>query len=108
MLYRVNAQSRALEDGLIRDGIPYRVINGARFYDRPEVKLATAVLRLVADSRTTALRDTFWSKFGAWARSAWTSSARRQPWPESRSGNPPPWKPWVPDCREMYGRGSGI
>ena len=38
ILYRMNAQSRALEDVLRRNGIPYKVIGGIRFFDRAEVK----------------------------------------------------------------------
>ncbi len=45
VLYRTNAQSRVLEEHLVRRGIPYRVVGGARFYDRREVKDAIAYLR---------------------------------------------------------------
>lgn len=47
ILYRTNAQSRALEEALMRWGIPYRLIGGTRFYERKEVKDALAYLRLV-------------------------------------------------------------
>jgi DNA helicase-2/ATP-dependent DNA helicase PcrA len=47
VLYRTNAQSRAIEDALMRDGIAYRIIGGVRFYERKEVKDALAYLRLV-------------------------------------------------------------
>ncbi len=47
VLYRTNAQSRAIEDSLMRDGVPYRIIGGVRFYERKEVKDALAYLRLV-------------------------------------------------------------
>lgn len=49
VLYRTNAQSRALEEALLRDGLPYRVVGGIRFYERREVKDALAYLRLVAN-----------------------------------------------------------
>ncbi|MDQ3520935.1 MAG: UvrD-helicase domain-containing protein [Gemmatimonadota bacterium] len=49
VLYRTNAQSRALEEALLRDGLPYRVVGGTRFYERREVKDALAYLRLVAN-----------------------------------------------------------
>ncbi|HOM80507.1 MAG TPA: UvrD-helicase domain-containing protein [Armatimonadota bacterium] len=49
VLYRMNSQSRALEDELRRMGIPYRVVGGLRFYDRKEVKDLIAYLRLVAN-----------------------------------------------------------
>ena len=47
ILYRSNAQSRVLEEGLIRSGIPYRIYGGQRFYDRLEIKNALAYMRLV-------------------------------------------------------------
>lgn len=49
VLYRTNAQSRALEEAFIRYGIPYRVIGGVRFYERREVKDIIAYLRLLAN-----------------------------------------------------------
>ena len=47
VLYRTNAQSRAIEDALMREGIAYRIIGGVRFYERKEIKDALAYLRLV-------------------------------------------------------------
>lgn len=47
LLYRVNAQSRALEEAFMRAGIPYRVFGGLRFYDRKEIKDIIAYLRLI-------------------------------------------------------------
>jgi DNA helicase-2/ATP-dependent DNA helicase PcrA len=47
VLYRTNAQSRALEEELMRQGLPYKLIGGVRFYDRREVKDALAYLRLL-------------------------------------------------------------
>lgn len=47
VLYRTNAQSRALEEGLMREAIPYRVLGGTRFYDRKEIKDVIAYMRLV-------------------------------------------------------------
>ena len=49
VFYRTNAQSRVLEEYLMRVGIPYRVIGGTRFYDRREIKDALAYLRAVAN-----------------------------------------------------------
>jgi DNA helicase-2/ATP-dependent DNA helicase PcrA len=46
VLYRTNAQSRAIEDALMRDGVAYRIIGGVRFYERKEIKDALAYLRL--------------------------------------------------------------
>ncbi len=45
VFYRTNAQSRVLEDSLLRVGIPYKVVGGTRFYDRREVKDALAYVR---------------------------------------------------------------
>ncbi len=47
ILYRSNAQSRVLEEALIRAGVPYRIYGGQRFYERLEIKNALAYLRLV-------------------------------------------------------------
>ena len=47
VLYRTNAQSRALEDALIREGLAYKIIGSVRFYERKEVKDALAYLRLL-------------------------------------------------------------
>ena len=47
VLYRMNAQSRAIEDILMREGIPYKVIGGLKFYERKEIKDIIAYLRLI-------------------------------------------------------------
>src|SRR5262249_5812847 len=47
VLYRTNAQSRPIEDALMREGLAYRVIGGVRFYERKEIKDALAYMRLV-------------------------------------------------------------
>jgi len=47
ILYRSNAQSRVLEEALIRSGMPYRIYGGQRFYDRLEIKNALAYMRLI-------------------------------------------------------------
>ncbi|GAB4335597.1 MAG: UvrD-helicase domain-containing protein [Dehalococcoidia bacterium] len=47
VLYRTNAQSRAIEDALVRNRVPYRVIGGVRFYQRREIKDVVAYLRLI-------------------------------------------------------------
>lgn len=47
VLYRTNAQSRSIEESLIRYGIPYRIVGGQRFYDRKEIKDILAYLRLL-------------------------------------------------------------
>ena len=47
IFYRTNAQSRVLEDVLVRQGVPYQVIGGPRFYERAEIKDAVAYLALL-------------------------------------------------------------
>lgn len=49
VLYRTNAQSRPFEAELVRRAVPYRVVGGARFWERAEVKDALAYLRLLAN-----------------------------------------------------------
>ena len=50
ILYRMNAKSRAIEDILMREGIPYKVIGGLKFYERKEIKDIIAYLRLIHNS----------------------------------------------------------
>jgi DNA helicase-2/ATP-dependent DNA helicase PcrA len=47
VLYRTNAQSRTIEDALMREGIAYKVVGGVRFYERKEIKDALAYMRLI-------------------------------------------------------------
>ena len=47
VFYRTNAQSRVLEDVLVRQGVPYQVIGGPRFYERAEVKDLIAYLQVI-------------------------------------------------------------
>lgn len=49
VFYRTNAQSRAVEEVLIRVGLPYRVVGGTRFYERKEIKDALAYLKVLAN-----------------------------------------------------------
>ncbi|MBM4203348.1 MAG: DNA helicase II [Gammaproteobacteria bacterium] len=49
VLYRSNAQSRVLEEALMREGIPYRIHGGQRFFERIEVKNVLAYMRLVLE-----------------------------------------------------------
>ncbi|WAP51572.1 DNA helicase PcrA [Arthrobacter sp. ATA002] len=50
VFYRTNAQSRSLEDVLVRVGLPYKVVGGTRFYERKEIKDALAYLRVLVNS----------------------------------------------------------
>ncbi len=49
VFYRTNAQSRVLEEYLMRVGIPYKVVGGTRFYDRKEIKDALGYLKAIAN-----------------------------------------------------------
>ncbi len=51
ILYRMNAQSNALENVLARSGIPYKVIGGTRFYDRKEIKDVVSYLHLINNNK---------------------------------------------------------
>ncbi len=53
VFYRTNAMSRALEEVLVRVGLPYKVVGGTRFYERREVKDALAYLRVIANPTDT-------------------------------------------------------
>ncbi len=82
VFYRTNAQSRPLEDSLIMTGIPYKVVGGAKFYDRREVKDVLAYVRVLAnpDDEVSARRivnvpkrgigDQSVARLAAWARTA--------------------------------------
>ncbi|MBO5179420.1 MAG: DNA helicase PcrA [Clostridia bacterium] len=50
ILYRTNAQSRVFEEILMREGIPYKVVGGQKFYERKEIKDIIAYLRVVANT----------------------------------------------------------
>ncbi len=50
ILYRTNAQSRLLEEGLVRSGIPYRLVGGVSFYQRKEIKDIIAYLKVLNNS----------------------------------------------------------
>ena len=50
IFYRVNAQSRVIEDMLVRQGVPYRVVGGTKFYQRAEIKDLLAYLRVTTNA----------------------------------------------------------
>ena len=54
VFYRTNAQSRVLEEEMLRANVPYRVVSGMRFYDRKEIKNALAFARLIVNPRDEA------------------------------------------------------
>ena len=51
VFYRTNAQSRAVEELLIRENIPYKIYGGLRFYDRKEIKDILAYLKLISNPK---------------------------------------------------------
>ena len=79
VFYRTNAQSRVLEEGLMRSGVPYKVVGGTRFYDRREIKDALAYLKVavnpadevsikrVLNSPKRGIGDTTVERVDAWA-----------------------------------------
>ena len=80
VFYRTNAQSRVVEEAMMRYGIPYKVVGGTRFYDRREIKDAMAYLRAVSNPADEVsikrvlnipkrgIGDTSVGKLDAWAR----------------------------------------
>ena len=57
VLYRTNAQSRAVEDQMVKKGIPYRLFGGVRFYERKEIRDVLSYLKVLANPQdTVALR----------------------------------------------------
>jgi DNA helicase II / ATP-dependent DNA helicase PcrA len=81
VFYRTNAQSRAIEEELVRHGIPYKVVGGARFYERREIKDMLAYLHAIANPEDEVslkrvlnvprrgVGDTSLSRLDAWAAS---------------------------------------
>jgi DNA helicase-2/ATP-dependent DNA helicase PcrA len=51
ILYRTNAQSRIIEETLLKEGLPYRMLSGVRFYERKEIKDVLAYLRVIHNTR---------------------------------------------------------
>ncbi len=49
VFYRTNAQSRTLEDVLVREGVPYQIVGGVKFYERAEIKDAMAYLSVISN-----------------------------------------------------------
>src|SRR5688500_18801711 len=80
IFYRTNAQSRVFEEQLVRQGIPYKVVGGTKFYDRREVKDVLAYLKAVANPADEVslkrivnvpkrgVGDTSIGRLDAWAR----------------------------------------
>jgi DNA helicase-2/ATP-dependent DNA helicase PcrA len=78
ILYRSNAQSRVLEEALLRRGMPYRIYGGQRFYERLEIRNAMAYLRLlVSRGDDAAMERVINTPPAASATRPWTRCARR-------------------------------
>lgn len=56
VLYRINAQSRTLEEAFLHQGIPYVLVGGVRFYDRKEIKDVISYLRVIVNSSDQVAR----------------------------------------------------
>lgn len=80
VLYRVNAQARVMEELLMREGVPYRVVGGIKFYERKEVRDLLAYVRLVANpSDVSALERVLTApkrSIGPKTMGAWLAAAR--------------------------------
>jgi len=74
VLYRTNAQSRALEEGFRRADIPYQIVGDVRFYERKEVKDVLAYLKLVVNPRDSI---SFWRVINTPRRGIGTTSTGR-------------------------------
>jgi DNA helicase-2/ATP-dependent DNA helicase PcrA len=101
VLYRTNAQSRALEDALRRAGVPYQIVGSVRFYERREIQDVLAYLRLISNPRDEGafervvnyprrgIGDTSLERLAAWARESGVSlleaAARAEEIPEMRA-----------------------
>lgn len=57
VLYRTNAQSRALEEIFIRNSMPYKIVGGVKFYQRAEIKDVIAWIRVLQNPQNTPARD---------------------------------------------------
>ena len=57
VLYRTNAQSRSIEEALIKNGVAYNLVGGVRFYDRKEIKDVLSYLRIIANDKDLVARE---------------------------------------------------
>ena len=87
-MYRTNAQSRAIEERFVSDGLPYRVVGGTRFYERREIRDALAYLRVVPNPiDTVSLRRILNTRAAGSVtapRPAWRHSPRASGCPSPR------------------------
>ncbi len=82
ILYRTNAQSRSMEEALLKAAIPYLIIGGVRFYARKEIKDVLAYLRFLANPRDLLALERLIDEpkrgIGAATIALWTEAAREQ------------------------------
>ena len=88
VVYRTNAQSRVLEDVLVRQGVAYQVIGGPRFYERAEIKDAIAYLQAIDNPYDARLarRGSRTGRGAGWGTPRSRASRRSPPARGSRSG----------------------
>ena len=88
VLVRTNAQTRAIEDELLKREIPYSLVGGTRFYDRAEIKDLVAYLRVLRNPRDnfSLLARSSTSRRAASASPPWSCCATAPPSSASRSG----------------------
>ena len=77
VFYRMNAQSRVLEDVLVRQDVPYQVIGGPRFYERAEIRDATAYLSVIVNPQDATSLLRIANRPQAWHRRHVAAAARR-------------------------------
>lgn len=106
VMYRTNAQSRALEEAFTRYGVPYKLVAGTRFYERREIKDLIAYLRLIQNPYDSVslqriinvsqrgIGQTSLSQLSNWARSMGVPEYRAlQLVAEPEGGQSPPFNP---------------
>jgi DNA helicase-2/ATP-dependent DNA helicase PcrA len=80
VLYRTNAQSRSIEESLLRESLPYRIVGGLKFYQRKEVKDVVAYVRFLSNPRDVLALERIVNEpkrgIGPTTLAAWTNTAR--------------------------------
>ena len=94
VMYRTNAQSRAIEEACLQQGIRYRIVGGTRFYDRREVRDLLAYLRLIRNHADAVAFRRIVNVPGAWHR-------RRGRWSGMQRGRPSSWSCPLPAVAAM-------
>ena len=108
VMYRTNAQSRALEEAFVRYGTPYKLVAGTRFYERREIKDIIAYLKLIQNPYDTVsllriisvpqrgIGQQTLAKLSGWAKSMGVSQYEAlHSISEPKGDNQPPFKPHI-------------